>query len=87
MNECTYCSKLTLLFATFEETFWIKQLAPRPVPPRVMKGLNSNAWSSTTLVRGMHAVEDQPGGLLSSVKLEKDENLTAALAVPCHKVV
>ena len=50
----------------------------------VMKGMKSNAWSSSTLSRGVAAVESQPADLLSRVKLEKDSQLRETLqSDPC----
>lgn len=50
----------------------------------VMKGMKSNAWSSSTLGRGVAAVEAQPSDLLSRVKLEKDDQLREVLkSDPC----
>ena len=50
----------------------------------VMKGMKSNAWSSSTLHRGVAAVEAQPTDLLSRVKLEKDDQLREKIqSDPC----
>ena len=49
-----------------------------------MKGMQSNAWSSSTLLRGVRAVNSQPGTLLSHVKLEQDSEAAAALQDTCH---
>lgn len=49
-----------------------------------MKGMRSNAWSNSTLIRGVRAVDSQPGDLLSHVKLEQDAEAIAAVKESCH---
>ena len=79
--ECAYVLGSLVCIAHTGSRYGSKIEGQYPVK---LKGMRSNVWSNSTLLRGVRAVDSQPANLLSSVKLEQDAEAVAALQESCH---